>query len=739
MSITLSPNGDDRIETQNQFPSEGILDDNDLQQFLHSSDHQNTSQHQTPNDQEDDDGIGLPTFDNSESQSEQLTTNQNSETLDNRNSEMLNNQQQDEYQQSPNDDLLDEINKDVFGEENLPENADQPQNIDDEHGWINNDENDNANYQIQNNEEEDQITSKKIEIDDQIPNDSNKEDEQINDYNEYQNDINNDEFQDQTNEQDPNDQINSQKDTIDDQNPNDSNIEDNQINDFNENHNEVDSNDELQDQTNENDNSPSTKPRKTAKESKDNTKKRSQKVDYQNFYERNEDCARRHFEPKKMSKKKNKKQLEQTVQFPPPPERDETPPPPIKCSKASNKLYKRGVKPAQVPPKIAPIPSIIHKSSSQLAIEKFERIIGQIVDDKSELSNVRVKYILRKFYIRNPKMISKILKTLSSNDDDNEETQIENKTENQEIKPTEEETKNEEPIISTEEANNEIVPTEEETKNEEQEIISTEEANIEIVPTEEETKNEEQEIISEEAINSENPEIIPTEEETNNQPKEKKQTTPKKTKNTQKSTKKKQEETNKKSKTQQKGISKPMKTANQYKTTTPKKKKEEEEEEEDEPEDPNQTYSSDALKKLLRKAIDTPNKNDSKLIKDIRPIIKGAMADMKQPYSSPLTQKQRKQTNFDETIKIVKPKKTMIKEKGNDETDQTSPESPKSGSPRSRQNNSPRSTKSGSPRSSQKNSPKSTPSKSKTPYTPQSSKPSSPEPKNDDFSSTSPQ
>ena len=73
------------------------------------------------------------------------------------------------------------------------------------------------------------------------------------------------------------------------------------------------------------------------------------------------------------------------------------------------------------------------------------------------------------------------------------------------------------------------------------------------------------------------------------------------------------------------------------------------EEETNEDKDENKTYSAESLKSILKQA--ASSEGGSPLVKRIRPIVRAALFDMKQPIVSPMTQKQRAAMKFDETLK----------------------------------------------------------------------------------------
>lgn len=70
---------------------------------------------------------------------------------------------------------------------------------------------------------------------------------------------------------------------------------------------------------------------------------------------------------------------------------------------------------------------------------------------------------------------------------------------------------------------------------------------------------------------------------------------------------------------------------------------------ENENNDENKTYSAESLKTILKQA--ASSEGGDSFIKKIRPIVKAAIFDMKQPIVSPMTQKQRAAMKFDETLR----------------------------------------------------------------------------------------
>lgn len=64
--------------------------------------------------------------------------------------------------------------------------------------------------------------------------------------------------------------------------------------------------------------------------------------------------------------------------------------------------------------------------------------------------------------------------------------------------------------------------------------------------------------------------------------------------------------------------------------------------------DENKTYNAESLKSILKQA--ASSEGGDSFIRKIRPIVRAALFDMKQPIVSPMTQKQRAAMNFDKTL-----------------------------------------------------------------------------------------
>lgn len=73
------------------------------------------------------------------------------------------------------------------------------------------------------------------------------------------------------------------------------------------------------------------------------------------------------------------------------------------------------------------------------------------------------------------------------------------------------------------------------------------------------------------------------------------------------------------------------------------------EENKNENNDENKTYSAESLKSILKQA--ASSEGGSSLVRKIRPVVRAALFDMKQPIVSPMTQKQRAAMKFDDTLR----------------------------------------------------------------------------------------